>query len=897
MSTANILVAVAIYMHYLYGMSRIEAEKQEIKKAVEIGKRNKQIIPQVKNWCRNLEITDKSAGMIAEYYRVPTMLYISCPHTTNSIGGMDFEGVARQFIAECCFSCEKRNSITEKNFGQDLFETHKREEEAQRLEAEERILKHSEIRDAIDQLAEKETTEGNITTLSILRLVQQLGSVAEESVEELKEKLLQASKVSPDFFSNAAIDYLTLFACENSDEKLLETLCNIATHKPQLTEFAKARINEVVSKTSSDVLFGIFDEITENLIEDRTLTVLSQVVDLLYYGRHIGEPYGLRQYPKAVQLFFRLRSQSQERFEDILREKLKLEGKSQRLNIYGFLEALMDVEADVCIAFIPDLIKSYDFEEDKYGESADGKASELLHKLYVSYPQKVIDALNILYPKASDGAKISIFDFFRETIVEDVKEGRIAEPFMVDTLTNEYFHSRSKEIKKEALHDIRYTVGDAGSAFAEKFDTFLGEFINTCKQRHRHDMHVEEIEKYGAMATTFNPLVGKSGIDIWGIKVDLDSRINDLDSVLTFIGKSTEQKAADTLISTIRGLSSRADGSVKANLIKLLRQITQDNLILGALLPDIHTWLFDTDSQAVRMEAVRFVERIFEKHTLLVTRTLIDLVKVFLHDPEKGVCHTALKAYSLLIEKFPEEVDQPDIEQIIRLLGNSYVVIHKAAIDLSHDIYPFLNAKQRQVWIITLLGWEETYFKEPDFRYCKDVVRKLLFATRELPEWYKFVTEQVMPKYADVNDFYAAQDGLEALTELRGSSKTLTQIWIEKSLSFLTRYIEDDFDRNPEYSFRNRLLNAYYELTPEQFTQAYPLFDSAIEKLIDKKDNRTALALAGILGYYRRNDGMLTSLKKFDQEAMKLKANEVLKTVTEIFYALASREHTVVTKN
>jgi len=881
------------HITYLYSMSRIETEKKEIAKIVELGRRNKQLIPEVQNWCRNLEITDESAGLVAEYYRVPTMLHISCPHTTQSIGGMDFEAVAGQFISECCFFCEKRASINDKNFGQNLLEVYKKEEERRKSEEVEQKQKHNAIKDAIDNIAKKETTEGNITTLSILRLVQQLN----KADVGLKESVLQASKISPDFFSNAAIDYLTLFACEVNDPQLLETLQNVASYKPQLTEYARNRIRESVLKVSSDILFGIFDEITEDLIDDQTLQTLSKVSDQLFYKREIGEPYGLRQYPNAVKLFIRLRSQSEEQFEFILRDKLRLKEKNLRLNIYGFLKALMDVDPNIGVTFIHDLIISYEFEEDRYGESADGAVSELLHKIYLLYPDKVIGAFGVLYPNISEGAKISIFDFFRKSIIEDVEKGRAADSFMIDTLTNEYFNSRSKAVKKEALHEIRYIVGDAGWAFVRKFDAFLGEFISVCKLRQRHDLHIEEIEKYGVRATTFNPLIRKSPIEILGITTDFDNRINNLDSILTHIGECHEETAVDTIILTIRGLNSQTDGFIKGKLIRLLRQIIQDNLVLSSLLPDIHTWLFDTNNQPVRMEAVRFIERIFEKHTILVTRTLIDLVKVFLHDPEKGVCHTALKAYSVLIEKFPSEVDIPDIEQIIRLLDSSYVVLHKAAIELSHNLYPFLDAKQRQIWIMMLLGWEETYFKEGDFQYCEDIIRYLLFVTKEIPEWYKLITEKVMPKYVDVKDFYAAQDGLEALTELRNNSDNLRKIWIEKSLSFLTVYTNDTFDQNPEFSFRNRLLKAYYELTPDNFSRAYPVFENTIRKLIDKNDIQTALALLGLLGYYRRNYGIINLLQEFDQEAMKLQINKSLKMITELFYELSSREQKVVTTN
>jgi hypothetical protein len=93
-------------------MTKDDSIDQELQKAISYGQSNQQLTPSVKNWCKHIELTDISAGMIAQLYQLPLTLRVSCLHAAGSVSGMILEREAGHFILDHCQHCEFHDPIT-----------------------------------------------------------------------------------------------------------------------------------------------------------------------------------------------------------------------------------------------------------------------------------------------------------------------------------------------------------------------------------------------------------------------------------------------------------------------------------------------------------------------------------------------------------------------------------------------------------------------------------------------------------------------------------------------------------------------------------------------------------------------------------------------------------------
>ena len=168
-------------------MTKVGNDNKEWQNAVKLGERNKELIPQIRNWCSHIILEDVSGGMIAAVHNLPISLKISCPHSTNGSQAMNLEWIASDFIKDSCQACRHHKEIFKPNFGTEVLERHyKQKEKRRKLEFEEKEKKHA-FKKQIDSLFQKQADSSKVTELSILKLIQ--------SLEESKVKKKNATKI------------------------------------------------------------------------------------------------------------------------------------------------------------------------------------------------------------------------------------------------------------------------------------------------------------------------------------------------------------------------------------------------------------------------------------------------------------------------------------------------------------------------------------------------------------------------------------------------------------------------------------------------------------------------------------------------------------------------------
>lgn len=115
---------------------------KEIERTVEIGRKNQELWPRVKGWCKHLEIQLMSAGVVAEIYNLPAgTMRITCDHASaGGTASMHLENVATSFIIKNCRDCPFHQVVDIDNIGYAILEEWEKAQ-AESQQAQEQVVR------------------------------------------------------------------------------------------------------------------------------------------------------------------------------------------------------------------------------------------------------------------------------------------------------------------------------------------------------------------------------------------------------------------------------------------------------------------------------------------------------------------------------------------------------------------------------------------------------------------------------------------------------------------------------------------------------------------------------------------------------------------------------------
>lgn len=226
-------------------MARNDKSDQQFNEALVLGQQNQALLPRLRNWCRHMQIEDCSGGLIHEMYRLPMNLGLSCPHAEGQCTAMNLEWNASMFIEENCVNCAFHAEVFPQNFGREVLARLQQAEQAASLQAQQQAGQRAELQTEINVLLAGEQTQGDMKSLSILTLVQQLGAMDADHTLAAAT-VLEAARLSPSFFTGAALNYLALHLDTPQAPALLQALRVLVEAGKALPEFSWQRLLAVV---------------------------------------------------------------------------------------------------------------------------------------------------------------------------------------------------------------------------------------------------------------------------------------------------------------------------------------------------------------------------------------------------------------------------------------------------------------------------------------------------------------------------------------------------------------------------------------------------------------------------------------------------------------------------
>ncbi|RYE58007.1 MAG: hypothetical protein EOP48_04535 [Sphingobacteriales bacterium] len=821
-------------------MSKEGIDNSHFQQAEEMGRKNKILISSVAGWCQHIKVVGYRASMLGKMLDIPMSTHISCPQMGNDgYEGPNLEWNARDFIIENCINCGKHTPITANNFGIEVVSEHFKLKRKEEEEEKARLDSLAKLRDEAEKLIIREKSKAEVKKLSIIKLIEKLESP--DGAKDISEKILQAARLSPEFFSEAAINYISLFLQnEEYGNKLMQAISALQIAKHHISEFAsKNVISAIINRKSFDLAVSIW----ATSVADEKLPLFS---DLFYnivkncrYENfyHFGEEKA-GSYPNSINLLRRLHASHPDCYKDIFHKMLSDEDTIIRININGLLQDMIEDGIENTINFLPFLVRSFDFiDKERGGESGDNQTLKTILKLYVKNPDEVMKVC------LSDGSKLSEWGTAElvEVYERIVMEGhlyKVDEDFSAEAVIrlNQFLLGDSKKTKlvESALDALGHIASQRPEALTPHFDPYIGFLIKSNEELQKFEWYRRDALSALKPMATFNPLIGKNFMEIENMSMDLHKIFQNAGQIVIKLIEEDSEEFMTGLLQVVEKISSKIDGKFKAKLIGLVQKSTKDIISIGNILPVIYSWLHDAESEDVRFAGMKFVVHLIERYPQLVTETLIGLVKVFFDDKVVGVRGLAIDAYAEIVKQFPDQVEKKYFDKIYQLISDKFVFVHKAAISFSYSAYPFLSENEKKLWTVELYRYADHYCKKDDYSYGFEVVKKTLYFAAGNSKVHRNIVESLIVKLCTCGDYYQEKDTLLYLTHLTKSNKNYTDIWMREAIGFLSRTLpKGRYQSNDD---RNEIMQFFFKLDEQDIIEHKDLIVAHVKNYIDNID-------------------------------------------------------------
>lgn len=828
-----------------------------LNESLELARRSKSIVPELKHWCSHLKIVSEYGGMIGQM-GLPTMNYISCPQAGGG-GGMNLERVAQDFIITNCQDCQFHSEVFPKNLGRRILESYKEHVDKlnQYREEEQNII--DEVRTKIkgkilDRFKFSKTTE-----ISILRLVDKLSN--NQNQLQIARSIKESSGLKPAFFNSLSLDYLVLFF-DNEDisADIADTVVNVLLADPsKLSDFVKSRILDCFAKGQNlNKIIRLAQYL--NLSEEEEFLLATLLINNYFRKSFISQDDPFENFsPFIIKYFQEYSSRKQENFKKAVFNSLKDADSVVRKNICLILYQLYVLDRAIAVPFLDNMILVYNIEEDSHGGS-DWAVSNTLIRFCYKDIDLVLDAVSNIFNALSAGAKVQILKFYDKFLeTEDLRESF---PLHSNTVIDKIIgFAASNEIKddfEDPFSVLRDLTSSYPAKFNGKFEVFLGFLISAIREKNTFNWNKSNLD---SNTTTFNPLVGLNVYDIIGIETKISTKLNNIKDILVNLVQEDETANFSEIIKIIRNLDSKKpeDVDIKIYLISVIRSSIKSNISLVQILPDTYNWLLDMDALPVRMEALKLLAVLLENHLVIIPQTIIDLLLLLIKDSEVVVKKLAIDAYGKILVKKPSTVSGEIINYLLDQYDSLYIGISHAMSGITYSLFHILPVeKHREIYrkVADMLNIHCAQ-KEKDHDFCQKLLKQAIYLNREVnsenfvPYEKNMVKYYLLPDCGDL-DFYKAEKAIKLLSDLRRNNDDLNDLWLASVLSFIYKYPPHHHEIAISNSFRKVFYGEMYYLRRSDMARESESITEYLKKHIDEVDlyDYDIINLLNIFGYF-----------------------------------------------
>lgn len=834
----------------LYGDTRLN-------ESLELARRSKSIIPEIKHWCSHIKIVSEYRGLIGEM-GLPAMNHVSCPQADGG-AAMNLEWVAQDFIIANCQDCQFHTETFPKNFGRKTLERYKEyvdklnqdHEEEQKIIDEVRIKIKGKI---LDRFKFSKTTE-----VSILKLVDKLSD--NQNQLKIAQSIKESSRLKPAFFNSLSLDYLVLFF-DNEDisPDVADAVVNVLlADTSKLSDFTKSRILDSFAKGQNlNTIVRLANCL--NLSQEEELVFVTLLINNYFNENFTRQDDPFENFsPFIIKHFQDYSSRQQKNFNTLICNSLKDANSSVRKNTCLILYQLYILDKAIALPFVDNMILAYNIEEDSRGGSDWTVCRTLIRFCYADI-DLVLNTISAKFNTLSAGAKVQILKFYDKFLeTDDLRESFPDQSnTVIDKIIGFAANNEIKDDFENTFSVLRDLTRSYPTKFSDKFDVFLGFLIAALKEKNTFNWNKENLD---SNTTTFNPLIGLNFYDIMGLETRISTKLSNIKDILVNLVREDQTANFAEIIKIIRNLDSKKpeDVEVKIYLITIIRSSIKSNISLVQILPDTYNWLLDMNALAVRMEALKLLAVLLENHFVIIPQTISDLLLLLIKDDDVVIKKFAIDAYGQVLVKKPSTISEEVINYLLEQYDSRYIGISHAMSDLT---YPLLNIlpveKHGKLYgkVIMMLAAHCSQ-KEKNHDFCQKLLKQAIFLNRKvnsenfIPYEINIVTNYLLPDCSE-SDFYKAEKAIKLLRDLRRCNDDLNDLWLASALAFIYKYPPHHHEMAISNSFRKGFYSEMYYLRRSDVFKESELIIGYLKNHLDDIDlyDYDIINILNLFGYF-----------------------------------------------
>tara|TARA_R100000306_G_C4379381_1_gene143441 strand:- start:102 stop:4268 length:4167 start_codon:yes stop_codon:yes gene_type:complete len=872
-------------------MARLKNIDNDLKESMDLGKRSNYLIPKIKNWCSNINIHSEYGGLMGGM-GLPTMNTVSCTEFNGDMA-MNLEWIAKDFIIDHCANCKFHKEVNPNNFGREVLAEHKKWEAKIQKENE---LERKIIDDLDDKLktliAKKENTR--TTELSIIKLLLSLNKPRVNKTKKSVE-ILEASKISPEFFNSLSLDYLTIyFKDADIRENIINAAHNVIIYEESLisTYFFEKVLNLLKSEFRLEILIKIipYNKLNKNQACE-LIPFLIEKYDLRGYE---SNDYFENHSPSIISFFKNFYNSNEDEFFKTLRVYLKKEETNLRANATLILYQLFLLNHQITLKITPDLIRALNLNDSGSPKSADYIILKTLFHISEVYPQIILDNLYNEFSTLTLGGKIEVIKFHSMFVQKNIDSShQVFIKKSIDELLKICLNkSLPQELRTEAVESIDDISQEIPKVLFESADSIIATLSQSIINITTFKWYLEDLD---TKTLTFNPLLGRNIFELQNEQMTIENEIYSLKSVLKNLLKFNQNALFEKLLEIINNTNEGDEnsGQLKLYFIEVIRNGISDSILLTNILPQLHTWLLDFKNLKLRIEALKFLEKLLKDNFHIIPQTLFNLLRIFIDDDELIIKRYAISCYSEILRN-NGIVEDKEIDLLLNLYYNKYRIIHKNATDLSYRLLNVLEHTKRLQLLQSLLMLLDTYHKESnrDIKFCIKLFNQIMFISKKINNEHQktecYLIKNYLVEYCNDSDYYRCLEALKKLTLFKEEKPKYNRIWLEQILKFNFRVKPQPFEpfsRSDKYKFYTGI----FSLSRDDFYTQSDFIKNTIKEISIKTDvfNNELVFIMMIFSYFNMNEDILEIIEFFETNVKCTKAKDHFFKQLKIFKNLA----------
>lgn len=851
--------------------------------SLELARRSKSLIPQIKHWCSHIKVDSEYGGLIGQM-GLPTMNYISCPQA-NGGGAMNLEWVATDFITGNCQDCQFHTETFPKNFGRITLERHKEHTDKLRQSREEEQGIIDEVRKKIKATISERFRFSKTTEISILRLVDKLSERGDQL--QVARSIKESSRLKPAFFGTLSLDYLVLFFNnEDISPEIAEALVNVVLNDPsKLSGFTKSRIMDSFAKGQNlDIIVRLAPYL--NLSEKEESVFVKLLISNYFQESFVRQDDPFENFsPYIIKYFQDYSFRQQENFKKVICSSLKDANSSFRKNTCLILYQLYVIDKAIAMPFLENMILAYNIEEDDR-DGSDWTICRTLVRFCYTDTDLVLNTISNKFSALTPGAKVQILKFYDKFLeTDDLRESFPSQSNMlIDKIIGFASNNEMEDDFETPLSVLRDLSRSYPAKFKGKFDVFIGFLITALKEKRSFDWNKENLD---LNTTTFNPLIGLNGYDIFGMETEISTKLSTIRTIIVNLVQENESANFAAIVKIVRNLDSRKaeQAEVKNYLISIIRSSIKSNISLVQILPDIYNWLLDINAVIIRTEALKLVAILLRNHFTIIPQNIIDLLLLFVRDDDIAIRKFAIDACGEILTSKPSLVSEEIADYLLDQYNSRYIGIGRAMSGLTYPLLEMLpEEKHRRLYgKVVMMLHSHSMQEDKDHDFCQKLLRQALYLNRKtnsgnhLRYERSIVESYLLPDCSNPN-FHIAEKAIELLRELRRNNPDLNDLWLSSVLAIIYKYRPHRHEMAVSNSFRKEFYSEMYFLRRSDLAKESESMIGYLKTHLSDVDlyDFDIINILNIFGYYSLHNENLKLCSYIIEDVQKVPSNKYL---------------------